>query len=200
MGIKGPMDLSRRAFVGASALAVAPTTASALPAHLMTPATAIASFETHGSATRLRPSFSELLWYVDQSGRCWIKLEWSTLPFQNSRPGNFVKGGATGAFTVSYAADLQRTARQFWWPDNARSKQPPDKAGQNMWGEVWYSIGVDPATIPVGYTRIIPKPIAAGVQFELNGIGQEPIPLTADHFFDDGDIRFYADFSFMLYP
>lgn len=192
-------DLSRRAFLGASAAIAVPTSASALPAHLMTPATAVASFETNANAV-MRPSFSELLWYLDPSGRCWIKLEWSTLPFRNSQPGRFVKGGASGAFTVSYASDLRRTTRQFWWPANARSEQPPSKAGQNMWGEVWYSIGVDPGAIPAGYSRIIPKTMDGGVQFEWNGIGQDPIPLTADHFIDQGDVRFYADFSFMLYP
>jgi hypothetical protein len=165
----------------------------------MTPATAIASFETMGGDTILKPSFSEMLWYLDETGRLWIKIEWSTRQFQNfNRPGRFVRGGAQGAFTIAYGPELPRTARQFWWPPNATSQQPPAKAGQNMWGEVWYSVGVDPSTVPLGYTRIIPKPGVGNVRFELNGVGMEGITLGAEHFIERGDVKFYTDFSYMI--
>lgn len=168
-------------------------------ASYMTPATAVAAFAHETSKTILRPSFSELLWYTDDSGRCRLHLEWSTPQFQNyGRPGRFVKGGAKGIFYVSFASGLAPTSPRFWWPPGSVSQQPPPKLGQNMWGEVHTCTGINPAALPPGYDQIMPHVGDGAVTFMLSGIGKPRLLLTADHFNESGPLEIYADFSYMI--
>lgn len=171
---------------------------------LMTPATAVASFQNMAQDTVLVPAFSELLWFETPNGELRLHLEWSTVSYTDPvtqityGPGQFFKGGATGFFSVSYAANLPAGQPTFWWPPNAVSQQPPAKGGQNLFGKVSRFVGLNASAIADGYTDIVPLAFDGLVRFELNGIGKAPLALRADHFNNSGDIRIFADFSYMI--
>lgn len=177
------------------------------PAHaaLMTPATATVHFQYEADDTVLRFSFIELLWR-EQSGEVDGHLEIDTEQFiQNGvtygRPGKFRKGGARGAFYVSFGPQHTTTQRQFWWPPASASQQPPLKNGQNRGGQVVRWQGIARNSFTNGFTSLSPSPQQVSgdmrLYFELNGPGKQTARLSAEHFIDQGAVKIYCDFRYM---
>jgi hypothetical protein len=169
----------------------------------MIPCTAVASFTRNASDTIINPAFTEFLWEQEPSGRVNCHVEVDTVAFtdpdteETYGPGRFAKGGARGAFIVSYGRDLQATAPKFWWPDGAQSQQPPLQTGQGRWG---FMQRMDGLRRLEGYTMVVPRTVGQAVVFNLIGVGVPSLTLAAPHFVERGPLRFYFAFSYMADP
>lgn len=202
--------MTRRTLIagmGATALSVRPALTQPLPP-LMTPATATAHFEHEADDTVLRFSFVEFLWQ-EKDGKVEGHVELDTDQFVQGgvtygRRGLFRKGGARGRFYVSFGPQHDPTNRQFWWPPNSTSQQPPVKLGQNRGGlhSKWQGLARNSFTN--GYQLPVAKPAYTGsdmrLYFEMSGFGKEIVELGAEHFIDQGRVKIYCDFFYMVRP
>src|SRR4029079_3061916 len=111
-------------------------------------------------------------------------------------------GGAQGYFFVSFGPGLAPTGRQFWWPPGATSQQPPLKNGQNRSGHMGRFEGLAQNSFTLGYEPPVPVPALVNgdmrLFFEMSGFGKVPVRLGAEHFVDSGEVRLFADFSYMV--
>jgi hypothetical protein len=172
---------------------------------LMIPAAAVACFATMADAV-IRPAFLEFLWQQDADGRVWCHVECDTVSYTDpatgiaTGSGAFAKNGAGGAFKIYFGPDLAPTEPQFWWPPGAVSQQPPPQRGQGRYGTVSRFDGVAANAATAGYTGITPRSVNQTLVFNLVGPGQPSVTLAAQHFINSGDLRIYAEFSYMVAP